>query len=185
MARKPGLPEGHELEVDVEGLTEPADIPDFLDMEVQPRPAPTIQRPAPTPPSPEPRKERPPTAEAVSRPSEERKTAAKRAPQPQVRGRNRPPRKEVGFDDETLAMLKDLHADGASQSMEESLTRSEVARAAIRAIYAARNMVEYRGVGPRGRWGTPTARALVDDLTESYIRAVGELYMERYHTPES
>ena len=52
MARKPGLPEGHELEVDVEGLTEPADIPDFLDMEVQPRPAPMAQRPAPTPPTP-------------------------------------------------------------------------------------------------------------------------------------
>ena len=186
MARKPGLPEGHELEVDVEGLTEPADIPDFLDMEVQPRPAPTIQRTAPTPPSPEPRKERPPTAEPVGRPSEtsERKTAAKRAPQQQVRGRNRPPRKEVGFDDETLAMLKDLHADGASQSMEESLTRSEVARAAIRAVYAARNMIEYRGVGPRGRWGTTTARALVDDLTESYIRAVGELFVERYQSSE-
>lgn len=113
-----------------------------------------------------------------------RKTAAKRAPQPQVRGRNRPPRKEVGFDDETLAMLKDLHADGASQSMEESLTRSEVARAAIRAVYAARNMIEYRGVGPRGRWGTTTARALVDDLTESYVRAVGELFVERYQSSE-
>ena len=183
MARKPGLPEGHELEVDVEGLTEPADIPDFLDMEVQPRPAPMAQRPAPTPPTPEPRKERPPMAEPVNRASEasERKTAAKRAPQQQVRGRNRPPRKEVGFDDETLAMLKDLHADGASQSMEESLTRSEVARAAMRAVHEARKHIDYSSCGRRGKWGTTTARALLDDLTESYIRAIGQLYMERYH----
>ena len=182
MARKAGLPDGHELEVDVDGLTEPADIPDFLDLEV-PRPA---AAPRPAPALVEPRKvreaEQPPSAPQPDPAS--RKATPKRPPQQKVRSRNRPPRKEVGFDDETLGMLKDLHGDGSSQSMEEALTRSEVARAAIRAVYAARNLVEYAGVGPRGRWGTPTARALVDDLTESYIRAVGQLYMERYHTPE-
>jgi len=184
VARKAGLPDGHELEVDVEGLTEPADIPDFLDMEV-PRPAPAqAPRPAPAPTKPKEDREVVEPAPAPQPDSSARKQSPKRQPQPKVRSRNRPPRKEVGFDDETLGMLKDLHGDGSSQSMEESLTRSEVARAAIRAIYAARNQVEYGGIGPRGRWGTPTARALVDDLTESYIRAVGQLYMERYHNPE-
>lgn len=188
MAKKPGLPEGQELEleVDVEGLTEPADIPDFLDMEAQPRPAP-VPRSSPAPVQ---RREEPLQEREVPRPAVSQveiaapKATPKRAPQQKVKNRSRPPRKEVGFDEETLAMLKELHGDGVSQSMEESLTRSEVARAAIRAVFAARNSVEYGGIGPRGRWGTPTARALVDDLTESYVRAIGELYMERYHTPE-
>ena len=182
MARKAGLPDGHELEVDVEGLTEPADIPDFLDMEAS-RPT-SVPRPAPARAEPRDEREAAEPAAALQPDSSARKASPKRPPQQKVRNRNRPPRKEVGFDDETLGMLKDLHGDGSSQSMEEALTRSEVARAAIRAVYAARNSVEYAGVGPRGRWGTPTARALVDDLTESYIRAVGQLYMERYHTPE-
>lgn len=129
MAKKPGLPEEHELEVDVEGLTEPADIPDFLDMEV-PRPAST-PRPAPAPAPAKPREDREAAEPAADLPpySSARKTSPKRQPQAKARSRNRPPRKEVGFDDETLGMLKDPHADGASQSMEESLTRPEVARA--------------------------------------------------------
>lgn len=77
-------------------------------------------------------------------------------------------------------MLKDLHADGVAQSMEESLTRSEVARAALRAIHAARNLVDYSRIGPRGKWGGASARALVDDLTDAFVRAVGEFFKDRY-----
>lgn len=179
MAKKRGLPEDHELEVDLAGVTEAADIPDFLDMDSQPRPV-AVLRPAPRVQPDERRSEKEPE-EPVRKPQA---PAAKRAPQPPKVRRSRPPRKEIGFDDETQAMLKELHQDGVSQSMEESLTRSEVARAAIRAVYMARNLVEYGGIGPRGRWGTPTARALLDDLTENYLRAVGRLYMDRYHTQD-
>lgn len=158
MARKrPGLPEDHELNVDVDGLTEPAaDIPDFLDMEttrppvVLPRAEPRLEvvqgrREAPPPPPRVP--ERQPVEEPRSAPQPQKRQVS----QPKLRGRTRPPRKEVGFDDETLSMLKDLHGDGVSQSMEESLTRSEVARAAIRAVYSARNLVQYSSIGPRDR----------------------------------
>ena len=41
-------------------------------------------------------------------------------------------------------------------------------------------MSRYRENGPRGKWGSASARGLVDDLTESFIRAVGQLYVERY-----
>ena len=56
-----------------------------------------------------------------------------------------------------------------------------VVAAALRAVREARNYVDYSSCGRRGKWGTTTARALLDDLTESYIRAIGQLYMERYH----
>lgn len=167
------MPEDHELDVSAEGLTDIADIPDFLDMEQQPAPVPArrtearvVRAPAPAP-------------------KEEEQVARKPVRGAAVRGtRVRTPRKEVGFDEETLAMLLELHADGCAQSMEEGLTRSEVARAAIRAIYAARNIIDYSGLGPRGRWGTPTARALLDGLTDSYTRAIGRFYVERYYNDE-
>ena len=41
-------------------------------------------------------------------------------------------------------------------------------------------MSRYRENGTRGKWGSASARGLVDDLTESFIRAVGQLYLERY-----
>lgn len=179
--RKAGLPENHEIDVDLGSLTEPADIPDFLDSVPPPRP---VVAPPPTP-KPAPKT---PKLEVVERPVElpappPRAVAAEpEALQQKGKGRlrHRPPRRELGFDDETLAMLKDLHVDGVSQSQEESLTRSEVARAALRAVHAARKLVDYSRIGPRGKWGTSTARGLVDDLTEQFIKAIGELYLERY-----
>lgn len=191
--KRPGLPEDHDLKVDVGGLDEVADIPDFLDMEERAAPAP---RPAALP---QPAEREAPRGEKLrvipAAPARPAQPEPDLAAQPQAqkplpvkppvaparaKQRARPPRKEVGFDDETLAMLKDLHGDGAAQSMEESLTRSEVARAALRAIHAARNLVDYSRIGPRGKWGSPTARALVDDLTDAYVRAVGELFQDRY-----
>ena len=67
-------------------------------------------------------------------------------------------------------------------SNEESLTRSEVARAALRAVREARNYIDYGSCGRRGKWGTATQRALQDDLTDAYIRGIGKLYMGRYQT---
>ena len=62
------------------------------------------------------------------------------------------------------------------------MTRSEVARAALRAVREARNHVDYSSCGRRGTWGTASQRALQDDLSDASIPAIGKLYMERYHT---
>ena len=197
MSKKRGLPEDHAFEASAEGVTDVANLGDFLD-EFEPAARPR-QAPAPTPTlkvtegnrggggGAAPPPVRPQPAPAVAPTSERtRQPAAKQPPkkaEPTVvlAPRKRPPRKEIGLDAETLKMLGELHRDGMSQSSEESLTRSEVARAAMRAVHEARKHIDYSSCGRRGKWGTTTARALLDDLTESYIRAIGQLYMERYH----
>lgn len=203
--RKPGLPENHDLGIDLGSLAEPADLPDFLDMPSPRPPAPVVPAPAPPVATPAataaprveiPRPPKQPALTVVARPEVAPAPAAPpvSVPPPDTdqkfkvskgKVRHRPPRRELGFDDETLGMLKDLHLDGLSQSQEESLTRSEVARAALRAVHAARKLVDYSRIGPRGKWGTASARGLVDDLTESFIRAVGQLYVERYQSDSS
>jgi len=202
MAKKRGLPEDHSFDASAEGVTEVADLGDFLD-EFEPaarkRPSPDLSvvaggrdggggqaaveeppRPAPTPAS---SPTRPATSERPDPPKPKR-DSRKAEPTVVLAPRKRPPRKEIGFDPETLQMLGELHRDGTDQSGEESLTRSEVARAALRAVREARNYIDYSSCGRRGKWGTATARALLDDLTEAYIRAIGKLYVERYHRTE-
>ncbi|MCB9610420.1 MAG: hypothetical protein H6716_27780 [Polyangiaceae bacterium] len=197
MSKKRGLPEDHTLEASAEGVTEVANLGDFLDEfepAVRPRPAPTPElkavesnrggggaaAAAPAPARPRPAPATAPAREQVREPVA-KQPAKKPEPTVVLAPRKRPPRKEIGLDAETLKMLGELHRDGMSQSSEESLTRSEVARAAMRAVHEARKHIDYSSCGRRGKWGTTTARALLDDLTESYIRAIGQLYMERYH----
>ena len=200
MAKKRGLPEDHALEANAEGVTEVADLGDFLD-EFEPgarkRPTPDLSvveggrdggggraAPAPEPvPAPSPAPARPAASEKAE-PPKQRREPKQAEPTVVIAPRKRPPRKEIGFDPETLQMLGELHRDGMEQSAEESLTRSEVSRAALRAVREARNYIDYSACGRRGKWGTATQRALQDDLTEAYIRAIGKLYVERYHRTE-
>lgn len=183
MVRRRGLPEDHHLDVDVDSVV--ADIPDALDMELEPR---RLAKPrlevvperdrAPGPVSPPERaQERPSVSEST--PPASPAAQRRREDAGVARARVRPPRKEIGFDDETLGMLKELHDDGRSQSVEESLTRSECGCAAVRAVHAARDRISYRGVRLRGRHGSATARALKQELTDSYFRAIGEEYVEQ------
>ena len=183
MVRRRGLPKDHSLDVDVDSVV--ADIPDALDMELEPRrPAklklevvPERGR-APDPArEPERVRERPRGAGSTlapppAKPRQREEVSAAKA-------RVRPPRKEIGFDDETLGMLKELHDDGRSQSVEESLTRSECGCAAVRAIHAARDRIRYSSIRLRGRHGSATARALKQELTDCYFRAIGEEYVEQ------
>jgi hypothetical protein len=140
MAKKRGLPDDHALEANAEGVTEVADIGDFLDEfepNVRKRPAADLTvmdggrdgggAKVATAPA----REAPPAPEPARQRREESSPQPKRSPkkaEPTVvlAPRKRPPRKEMGFDPETLQMLGELHRDGMDQSSEESLTRSEV-----------------------------------------------------------
>lgn len=202
---KVGLPEGMNFGVDFGGVTsDVADLGDFIDeFEAPPRTARPEKSPTssggggvesatakveatPTPAavteekvvelSPPPRKKAQP-AKKRSKPEQSESSASQ--PSAPAAPRRRPPRKEIGLDAETMAMLSELRRDAQEQSGEETLSNSEVVRAAIRAVREARNHIEYQRCGRRGHWGSASQRALLDNLTDAYMRAVGKLQSER------
>ena len=50
----------------------------------------------------------------------------------------------------------------------------------VHLAHEARHRADYSHLNPRGHWGTPTAKAFVADLKETYLRAIGKHYIERY-----
>ncbi len=168
-----GLPADQTFGVDLTGLLgdgeEPAEIEDFVDQELNANRR-KQEEPKKQNQTPKPKSSSKPAKLIVEAPSANEASPAVR---------KRPPRKEIGFDPETLNMLAELHRDGCDQSGEQSLTRSEVARAAIRAIREARNRIDYSRCSRRGKWGSVTQRALLDNLTEAYTKAIYEMVSEK------
>ena len=205
MAKKPGLPEGHTIKANLKGITEVADLGDFVDLEFD---APK-QKPAQAPeraqePPVAPKREAAPARPMPPRMQEEAPAAPSRAtesteptdeprrsgPRPATRQaeqaqpspswRRRGRRKEFGLDPETERMLSVLQDEGRNSSSEPALTESEIVRAAIRAVFDARNQIGYERCGRRGAWGSPSQKSLLEELSVAYSRGIYRSLQDRF-----
>lgn len=185
-----GLPSDYKLDLPP-GLDGPADIPDYLDQELRVSRNKQEVRQAPEPPPAQAQPQHPRKPPSNPKPQYKKETLAKgKAAEPKVEREpalekaksnrpDRPPRKEIGLDAETLRKVGELVEAVRESSVESDARASEVVRAIVLLVHEASHRVDYSRVDRRGQWGSPTARAFIAELREAYLRAVGSLYMER------
>ena len=70
-----------------------------------------------------------------------------------------PPRKQLNLSPETLRMIDELLERIRKYSGQSDAKASEMFHALVSALYEARERLDLQDIPPRGRWGTPTARA--------------------------
>lgn len=184
MAKKrPGLPAGFNINVSEELLDGPVQLGDYLDEEEAPRRAPDrpanqepAARSAPefepaeegasTTPSPEAPRSQPLRAVAP-RPPSSPPSGSRRAPAPK-----KPERTQVNMSAETIRMQQELLNFIQTYSVQKDAKLSEFYEALITALWEARSHVDLSNVRPRGRWGTPTARAFPVQLKNAFQEAI-------------
>lgn len=157
MNKKRGLPDGFDLGVTQED-SKPVEIDDYIDRELRPKKKEKKVVPFREEPKPEPPKQPP-------RP----KTATKRAR-----------RKEITLDASTERQVMEILYDIRQQGPQPDVSVSEYIRCIAQLGYDVRHVADFSYLKPRGQWGSSTAKAFVDDLKESFFRAIGQLYIDRY-----
>jgi hypothetical protein len=94
------------------------------------------------------------------------------APVWQPRSLRHPPRKQVNMNPETLRMVDELLEYIQTYSGQKDTKASEIFHALIAALYEARELLDFSNVPPRGRWGSPTARAFPVALKNAFGAAI-------------
>lgn len=163
MPKTRGLPDSFSLDVAEAALAdEPVQLGDYLDEEStepaplpRPKPAPTLQVLTPT---------------AEDRPEP-------RAPVPKLTSPPlHVPRKQVNMKPDTLRMTDDILNYVRTYSVQKDAKASELFDALVSAAHEALEHLDLGGIPPRGRWGTPTARAFPTALKNAIKAAVAEHY---------
>jgi hypothetical protein len=198
--KRAGLPEGFELSVaTIEESAGPVVLDDYLDTEmpeVRERPA-EVEKKEP------PQKQRQENGDGnqlpenvVAMPRSGRGEAASKTSStqpetgPKVKksrsiGRlERTPRKEISLDAESIRKIIQVRDDVRDQGPQPDASASELVRALVHLAHDVRHKAEYSHLSRRGQYGSATAKAFVDDLKLSFLRAVGQLYIER-HTSDA
>lgn len=94
------------------------------------------------------------------------------APPPVARPRGVPPRKQVNMSPDTLRMVDELLAHVRTHSAERDIRASELVHALVMAVHEVRPFLDLTPVGPRGKWGSPTAAALPVALKDAFQSAI-------------
>lgn len=198
--QRPGLPSDFELNVATVDDDAPVQLDDYLDMEMPERSA---EKPRSIPPA-ENKVVRMPQAEAVPPPKPEpgptekgsggatptvvettEQAAARPAAKPRPKPLARPPRKEVSLDAEALRKVVQVCEDIRDQGPQPDASASELVRALVHLAHDVRHKADYSHLNPRGQYGSATAKAFVADLKEAFLRAIGQMYVERYERDAS
>ncbi len=152
---------------------------DYLDEEGA---TPVIAKPKPAPPvTPRPVVPPPPSPSVPSPPPAPPEVSAPRSPAAKPLPVQRPavPRKQVNMKPQTLAMTDEIVRFVQTYSVQKDAKASEVFDALVSALYDALGHLDLSQVPPRGRWGTPTARAFPAALKSAFERAIAEHYATR------
>lgn len=181
-----GLPAEFAFEVapDAGQSSEPVKLESYLDRQLAPSPISheAQQRPVPHRTEPPERVPAPRTdgaGEFPARPREqERLASAQRLNR--RRAVRRPPRMELSLDAETQRKAEEVVVDVREQGPQPDATPSEFARALVQLAHDARHKADYMQLNRRGQWGSATAKAFVADMKEAFLRAIGQLYVDRY-----
>ncbi len=176
-----GLPASWSVEVPSKVLDRPVVLGDYLDNEEAPISAAEI-RPVPL---------RPPAENVVPMPQlvePPRDTfsfgvrASAESPAPASTDRSSfrvTQRKQLNMNPETLRMVEELLEYIQRYSGQKDAKASEMFHALVSALYEARELVDLQAIPPRGRWGTPTARAFPVALKNSFQKAIAEWFRNR------
>ncbi len=89
------------------------------------------------------------------------------------------PRKQLNMNPETLRMVDELLHYLQVYSVQKDAKASEMFHALVAALYEARELLDFSEVQPRGRWGTPTARAFPILLKNAFQSAIAEWQRRR------
>lgn len=185
MAKARGLPEGFALSVpsDAGQSSAPVHIPSYLDRHL----ATTSEREGeesasvtkdvmprqePTPPPPTRRKEIAPVRVSDGAAVAPRRIHPKLA--------RRAPRKEVSIDADSLRKAEEVVNDIRDQGPQPDASTSELVRALLQLAHEVRHKADYMHLNRRGQFGSATARAFVADIKDAFLRAIGQLYVDRY-----
>ncbi|MGE3424737.1 MAG: hypothetical protein AB7N24_22030 [Dehalococcoidia bacterium] len=104
-----------------------------------------------------------------------------RAPKEEVKSVKRSPRKEVTFDRQSLAMVGEL-MEFTKKGEEQNPRASELVRALVQVAYDARRFADFSRLRLRGQNGSANAEAYLADLRNVLLKAIGQLYVDRYST---
>lgn len=185
-----GLPANYSLDVPDNVATRPINLPDYLEETIRPAIArPTIAASVPPPPSPPTRNENvismPPAADSFrealllnSRPPPQDRPAG----QQESRVHRSSPRKQLNMNPDTLRMVEELLETIQRYSGQKDAKASEMFHALVTTLYEAKDLLNLQSIPPRGRWGTPTARAFPIALKNAFQAAVAELHRRRTRT---
>lgn len=81
-------------------------------------------------------------------------------------------RKQINATPETLRVFEQLLAYVRQYGVQKDTAASELFQAIVMAVYEAKDELDLSNVSPRGRWGTPTARAFPTALKNAVQSAI-------------
>lgn len=93
-------------------------------------------------------------------------------------------RKQLNANPETIRMIEDLLKHIQTYSVQKDAKASEMFHGLVAALYEARELLDFVHVQPRGRWGSPTARAFPIALKNAFQRAIAEWYLKNQESRE-
>jgi len=184
VAKSRGLPPSFQLDVPQGALDGPVQLGDYLDEEI--KPVRTI-RPVASAPQVAPHVAQPQVMRPVSKVVEMTRPPLPR-PEPLAqleteedtpdrfvgRPRRAAPRKQVNMNPETLRMVDELLQRIQTYSVQKDAKASEMFHALVSVLYEARELINFAEVEPRGKWGSPTARAFPVSLKNAFRAAIAE-----------
>lgn len=89
------------------------------------------------------------------------------------------PRKQLNMNPETLRMVDDLLETIKRYSGQKDAKASEMFHALVATLYEARELLDLQNIPPRGRWGSPTARAFPVALKNAFQAAIAQWHRRR------
>lgn len=175
-----GLPASFQLSVSQPVASTPVRLGEYLDDDDPPPPA-VPGPPAPMPPPgdpdlrvvPLPRPETPvplPAAEAAAPAAEPPPPSGRLEEFPQPPKKQS--RKQVNMNPETLQMVDELVDRLCEQCVQGDVKASELFHALVSTLYEAREHLDVAQVKPRGKWGSPTAKAFPVSLKNAFRAAI-------------
>ena len=85
-------------------------------------------------------------------------------------------RKQVNMNPETLQMVDELVDQICEQCVQGDVKASELFHALVSTLYEAREHLDFSQVKPRGKWGSPTAKAFPVSLKNAFRTAIAHAY---------
>jgi hypothetical protein len=179
VAKSRGLPPSFQLDVPQAALDGPVQLGDYLDEEVKPVRTRPVSNPPKSAPAPTMRTagkvvEMPRPAAPWSEPIPQT-DQEEQAPEGFIgQHRRAVPRKQVNMNPETLRMVDELLQRIQDYSVQRDAKVSEMFHALVSVLYEARELINFAEVQPRGKWGSPTARAFPVSLKNAFRQAIAE-----------
>ena len=90
-----------------------------------------------------------------------------------------PPRKQLNLSPDTLRMIDEFLGLIQRYGGQKDAKSSEMFHALVSSLYEARERLDLQNIPPRGRWGTPTARAFPIALKTAFQDAIADWHRRR------